>query len=544
MLSMDSTSCRFRLRDANAHLQNFISEAKRRTGLRRWFRYLPLIFAFVVFSFVFLVASQLRTPSDYLLTANLKLLPRLTVDPREITVRLGTRWDYQNVIFPLIKLYYPNAKLSKDTDKAPDIVWDIHNNIAEPWDSSSFAPRAAVNAIPGFRTLGMKPNLTSLLQTAEEYYGEHAVDYYPKTFTLPQDEDALRLERVRLPDSVWICKPVDGYSSRGIFLLYPGQPIPSEPLSVQRYVSTPLLYQGKYKFDLRLYLLVTSVDPLVIYHYPLGVPRISSMEYRDDREEAGVVVVKVKGQHPTFRGCMHLTDPHYQLNACRKTAKKLLPTFPATTDDLLERFLDSPYGIRLKPSLREAFEVGVQTVLTLVRLKPQLLRNAHSVISPFRQFKSFQLLGMDVILETDGYHNPNVINAKLIEMNANPNLRVDDRHPFIADLLADVMSISGIAPRGSNYVATMEAQWEIMVSKFCLPNLNEEINLNMRKQDEARDKEAVLQKKISEISARILPEELELQSLLSEQKSVLQELMLLLQDMEKLEHNKLTNQER
>ena len=48
---------------------------------------------------------------------------------------------------------------------------------------------------------------------------------------------------------------------------------------IQKYITNPMLIQ-KLKFDLRIYVLVVSVDPLVIYIYNNGLTRLATEEYR------------------------------------------------------------------------------------------------------------------------------------------------------------------------------------------------------------------------------------------------------------------------
>ena len=48
---------------------------------------------------------------------------------------------------------------------------------------------------------------------------------------------------------------------------------------IQKYIQNPLLIQGL-KFDLRIYVLLVSVEPLVIYIYKDGLTRLATEEYK------------------------------------------------------------------------------------------------------------------------------------------------------------------------------------------------------------------------------------------------------------------------
>lgn len=54
-----------------------------------------------------------------------------------------------------------------------------------------------------------------------------------------------------------------------------------EPMIMQRYLKNPLLLNG-YKFDLRIYVLVTSVNPLEIFIYKQGFGRFSTVPFNLD----------------------------------------------------------------------------------------------------------------------------------------------------------------------------------------------------------------------------------------------------------------------
>ena len=77
----------------------------------------------------------------------------------------------------------------------------------------------------------------------------------------------------------WIMKPIGMSRGRGISLVRDiGALTYSQASVVQRYVERPLCLNG-YKFDLRLYVLVTSFKPLEAFIYQEGFARVSTQQY-------------------------------------------------------------------------------------------------------------------------------------------------------------------------------------------------------------------------------------------------------------------------
>lgn len=75
---------------------------------------------------------------------------------------------------------------------------------------------------------------------------------------------------------MWIVKPANLSRGRGIYLVDDVNEVSVDDTSViSRYIANPLLING-HKFDLRLYVVVTSLEPLRIYIYKEGLARFAS----------------------------------------------------------------------------------------------------------------------------------------------------------------------------------------------------------------------------------------------------------------------------
>lgn len=117
------------------------------------------------------------------------------------------------------------------------------------------------------------------------------LDFIPVTFILPADYNMFVEEYRKNPQSTWIMKPCGKSQGAGIFLINKlsklkkwsreakaFHPIGKESYVISRYIANPLLIGGK-KFDLRLYVLVTSFRPLKAYLFKLGFCRFCTVKY-------------------------------------------------------------------------------------------------------------------------------------------------------------------------------------------------------------------------------------------------------------------------
>ena len=90
----------------------------------------------------------------------------------------------------------------------------------------------------------------------------------PKTWILPDDYRKFLKEREDTEKAkLWILKPANSSCGRGIRIITKNSTIPKRgQYVVCEYLMKPHLING-YKYDLRLYVFITSYEPLTIYLY-------------------------------------------------------------------------------------------------------------------------------------------------------------------------------------------------------------------------------------------------------------------------------------
>jgi tubulin polyglutamylase TTLL6/13 len=160
-------------------------------------------------------------------------------------------------------------------------------------------PWQIINHFPGMPNIARKnrmgQNLNKMLKLFPKEYS-----FYPRTWILPGEMADFRNQFDNsgnsLGNKIFIIKPDAGCQGRGIYLTKTWEKVPlNENVVAQMYIKKPLLIDN-FKFDLRLYCLVSCVKPLRAYLFHDGLVRMCTEEY-----------VKPNKQN-LDQSCMHLTN--------------------------------------------------------------------------------------------------------------------------------------------------------------------------------------------------------------------------------------------
>jgi len=103
----------------------------------------------------------------------------------------------------------------------------------------------------------------------------------PPQFNFPQDIEIFKQYMSEQKKATYIAKPVASAQGDGIILFKQLNEVPQKMLGdvvVQRYIDDPLLLDGL-KFDLRVYVVVTSLYPVIGFLCSEGLARFCTEPY-------------------------------------------------------------------------------------------------------------------------------------------------------------------------------------------------------------------------------------------------------------------------
>jgi tubulin polyglutamylase TTLL5 len=319
----------------------------------------------------------------------------------------------------LVRSILENSGFSNTEGHDWNLLWIGHNPKPNFYEKIGIYQK--ISHFPNSFEITRKDRLCSSIMRMQDLHGKENYNFTPDTYNLPEDFSLLYSNFTRDKKSVWIVKPTCSSQGKGIYLIDSISEVPvDETCIISRYVSNPLLINCL-KFDLRIYVLVSSYEPLRVYIYQEGLARFASEAYKN--------------------GCksnrfMHLTN--YSLN---KKSENFVQNEDFRMDDMghkwslsaVMKLLESQ-GINTDLLWKNIYELIIKTIISC----------EHSVIETCHRLglhrnNCFDLLGFDVLIDSN-------LKPWLLEVNLSPSLATDS--PLDAyiksNLLADMFNLIGL----------------------------------------------------------------------------------------------------
>jgi len=331
-------------------------------------------------------------------TINFMLHNEMSAHQLTDDLRKQLKWKLSNITPAIVKRCASNSgfRLMRKTCSDWSATWGKH---MKPPAFKEIKETQKINHFPGTFNIGRKDRLWKNYHRLMLKHGKTEFGFLPRTFCLPADTKLLRKVWERKGGKGrWIVKPPAMARGCGIKVVNKWSQIPkTRPLVVQRYVARPYLINDT-KFDLRLYVLVTSVNPLRIYLYDDGLVRFASNKYSNESTKVGDVFT-------------HLTN--YSIN-------KNSATYLSNEDSHLAQ----GHKWTLKSLWRHFDAEGIDHSVIWEKIKDLMIKtiiSAEGNMATFFQqnvssrYSCYELFGFDILLDSR-------LKPWLIEVNISPSL--------------------------------------------------------------------------------------------------------------------------
>ncbi|NXT13792.1 TTL11 polyglutamylase, partial [Prunella fulvescens] len=285
-----------------------------------------------------------------------------------------------------------------------------------------------VNKFPGMTETVRKITLSRAMRTMRDLFPLE-YNFYPRSWILPEELSLFVAEVRMMKDSnpswkpTFIVKPDGGCQGDGIYLIKDPSDIrltgsiQSRAAVVQEYICKPLLVD-KLKFDIRLYVLLKSLEPLEIYIAKDGLSRFCTEPYQEPT---------LKNLHQVF---MHLTNYSLNIHSGNFIHSDSANTGSKRTfSSILCRL--SSRGADVKKLWSDIISLVIKTIIALT---PELKVYYQSDIPAGKPGPTcFQILGFDILLMKD-------LKPILLEVNANPSMRIEHEQELSPGVFENVPS--------------------------------------------------------------------------------------------------------
>ena len=256
-------------------------------------------------------------------------------------------------------------------------------------------------------------------------------NYMPPSYSYPEEKKTIlqKFYKYKLsPDDLWLIKPKLGTLGNGIYIFQSLSRVPDDFI-ITKYISYPHLI-NKFKYDFRLYVLITGLSPLKIYLYKEGMVRFTTEEYTLDLNKIDELYI-------------HLTNVHIN----RKNKDIYKKAHDADTEEgskwslqVYERYCKNN-GIDYQKIRQQMADIAIKSILAVRDLFLEKIEENGT-----KDRNHFKLFGYDFLVDED-------LKVHLIEINGRPSLIMGDINDMKLkpQLVADVLNLVGISPYSHDY---------------------------------------------------------------------------------------------
>lgn len=365
----------------------------------------------------------------------------------------------------IVDNYKERGWMETEDDENWNVYWACVNTVRNIFNGKSMIKlqdNQILNHFPTWFELCRKDHLAKNIKKYKKHLLKEGktiehMDFLPVTYILPGDMSVFLEEFKRNPGALWILKPSNRSQGSGVVLVNKLNKVKklkfenkivnennqtvtiNETYVISRYLDNPLLIQGK-KFDMRIYVLVTSFHPLKVWLFKYGFCRFCNENYTVDINELDNIYI-------------HLTNVAIQKKYV-KYNENHGGKWPLKN---LKTWVELNYGFdRMQQMWTDVKNVFINS---LKAVQQAMCSDKHC----------FEIYGYDILIDAN-------LKPWLIEANASPSLTTTTlkdkllKKKLISDTIEIVMTEKWVEEKGKPGVnssqKTVEGDFEVIFDEL------------------------------------------------------------------------------